>query len=370
MAPVRPPVDALVAAVQRREQQGFDAVWWADHLLHWFPEAIWTPDLVPQAERQSSPHVWMDPFAVVAAAAQHAGRLRLGIGVSDLTRTHPAQMARAALTLDHLTAGRFVLGLGGGEDLNIVPFGIEGARPLARLEEGVALLRRLLTESGPIDWDGEHFRLRHGSVGLEPFGDRPPPVWIAAHRPRGLRLVGREADGWLPLARDPEHYREMLGRVHASAEAAGRDVAEITPGLYVRVVIADSDAEAIAAIDRSLLLRFVALTLADESYRAHGATHPLGAGVFGLTSFLPTDLNRRAALELARQVPEVVLRDTVVHGDPDRIAAQLSAFIDAGARHIQLTNMTPMVAPERAARAEELLGMAIAAVRANGASAS
>ena len=49
MGAVRPPADAVLAAAQRREQQGFDAIWWADHLLHWFPLSIWTPDLVPQA---------------------------------------------------------------------------------------------------------------------------------------------------------------------------------------------------------------------------------------------------------------------------------------------------------------------------------
>ena len=48
-APARPPMDGILAAVARRQEQGFDAVWWADHLLHWFPTSIWVPDLVPQA---------------------------------------------------------------------------------------------------------------------------------------------------------------------------------------------------------------------------------------------------------------------------------------------------------------------------------
>ena len=70
MGAVRPPADTAVAAAQRRELQGFDAVWWADHFLHWFPLSIWTPELVPQAAAgQASPHVWFDPVPVVAAAA-------------------------------------------------------------------------------------------------------------------------------------------------------------------------------------------------------------------------------------------------------------------------------------------------------------
>jgi len=88
-APARPPMDGILAAVARRQAQGFQAVWWADHLLHWFPTSIWVPDLVPQAANQPSPHVWMDPFALVAASAGAADRLRFGVGVTDLVRRHP-----------------------------------------------------------------------------------------------------------------------------------------------------------------------------------------------------------------------------------------------------------------------------------------
>ena len=133
MGAVRPPADAVLAAAQRREQQGFDAIWWADHLLHWFPLSIWTPDLVPQAATQPSPHIWFDPVPVVAAAAAATRDIRLGIGVTDVIRRHPASLAQTALTLDHLTGGRFVLGVGSGEALNLEPFGVTNERPLSRL---------------------------------------------------------------------------------------------------------------------------------------------------------------------------------------------------------------------------------------------
>ena len=363
MGLVRPPADAIIAAAARRERQGFDAVWWADHLLHWFPDAIWTPDLVPQARSQGSPHVWMDPFPLIAAVAQHTERVRLGVGVTDLARTHPAQVARAALTLDHLSGGRFVLGLGSGERLNLAPYGIGSDAPLGRLEEGVEIIRRFFSDPGPLDFAGDHFVLSGASLGLRPVA-APPPIWIAAHRPRGLRLTGRAADGWLPFARSPEHYGEMLASVRDAAAAAGRRPDAVTPGLYARVVVTETDDDAVAAIDRSFLMRFIALTLPDEVYAAHGAEHPLGAGVFGLTSFMPTELDREGAIALADAVPADVVRAATLHGTPEAIATTLAGFVSAGARHIQLTNMTPLVAPDMAGRAEELLGDAIRALRA------
>ena len=365
MGAVRPPAEAVVKAAQRREQQGFDAIWWADHLLHWFPLSIWTPDLVPQAAAgQRSPHVWFDPVPVVAAAAAATREVKLGIGVTDLVRRHPASLAQTALTLDHLTGGRFVLGVGAGEALNLTPFGLTNARPLGRLDEGLEVMRLLMTEDEPVDFDGEHFQLRGATLGLRPLGDRPPPVWVAAHRPRGLEVVGRRADGWLPLATDPPQYARMLAAVQAAEAAAGREAGAVTPGLYARIVVAESREAAETAIDGSLLMRFIALTRSAEAYAAHGAEHPLGEGAFGLTSFLPTGYGREEALRLAEAVPVDVLRDTVVYGTPDDVAATISEFVAAGARHVQLTNMTPLAAPQLAASSEALLADAVAALRA------
>jgi phthiodiolone/phenolphthiodiolone dimycocerosates ketoreductase len=363
MGAVRPPADAVLAAAQRREQQGFDAIWWVDHLLHWFPSSIWAPDLVPQAAGQPSPHVWFDPAPVVAAAATATRDIRLGIGVTDVVRRHPASLAQTALTLDHLTGGRFVLGVGSGEALNLEPYGVTNERPLSRLEEGLEVMRLLMASPDPVDYDGEHFRLRGAALGLRPLGDRPPPLWIAAHRPRGLALAGRRADGWLPLATQPHEYVAMLEQVRAAAAAAGRADA-VTAGLYARVVVAESREEAERAIDGSLLMRFIALTRPAEAFAARGAEHPLGRGAFGLTSFMPTAYGRDEALALADAVPPEVVRDAVVYGTPDEVARQIGAFVEHGARHVQLTNMTPLAAPPMAAASEALLADTVVALRA------
>ena len=377
MGAVRPPAEGAGAAARRRESQGFDAIWWADHLLHWFPLSIWTPDLVPQAAAgQRSPHVWFDPVPVVAAAAGATEGIRLGIGVTDLVRRHPVSVAQTALTLDHLSGGRFILGVGSGEALNLAPFGIENRRPLARLDEGLALMRALMETTDPIDFRGDHFTVTQGCLGLEPLPSGPPPVWVGAHRPKGLALTGRGAPRGgahapPPPPHPPHHtppagappYAAMLARVRAAAAGAGRADDAVTPGLYARIVVAESEEAAVAAIDGSLLMRFIALTRPAEAYHAHNAEHPLGEGAFGLTSFLPTSYGRAEALALAEAVPLPVLRETVIHGTPDDIAAAVRRFAAAGARHVQLTNMTPLADPTMAAASEALLGDAVAALR-------
>jgi len=367
---VRPPAQAAVAAAARREEQGFDAVWWVDHFLHWFPNEIWTPDLVPQAASQPSPHVWFDPFPVIAAAAGATTGIGLGVGVTDVVRRHPALLAQTALTLDHVTEGRFVLGVGTGEALNLAPIGVANRRPLARLEEAIRVMRLLFSTAEPVDFEGDFYRLRAMAMGLRPFGAAPPPIWVAAHRPRGLALAGRTADGWLPLATDPSAYAEMLAAVRTAAAAEGRAEDAVTPGLYARVVLAERSEEAAEIIDRSLLMRFIALTRPAEAFEARGAAHPLGAGAFGLTTFLPTEYDRASALALAERVPPEVVRDSVLHGTPDQVAEQVERFVAAGARHVQLTNMTPLAAPERAAASDSLLGDLVAGLRTRGRTAA
>lgn len=365
MGGVRPPVAGALAAARRREAQGFDAIWWADHFLHWFPLSIWTPDLVPQAAAgQATPHVWFDPFAVIAAAASVTDTARLGVGVTDVVRRHPAVIAQTALTLDHVTGGRFVLGIGTGETLNIAPIGLRNDHAAGRLEEGIAVIRRLFDTHEPIDFAGEFFQLDGMSLGVRPVGDRPPPIWLAAHRPRMLALTGRTADGWMPVASDPAEYAAMLAQVHAGAVAAGRDPAAITPALYCRIVIADSAERARQAIDDSLLMRFIALTRSAEAFARRGAEHPLGHGAFGLTVMQPGQYDRAAALALAEAVPPDVVRDSVLFGTPDEIAAQLAGFVAVGVRHIQLTNMTPLADPALGPDSEALLEALVQRLRA------
>ena len=363
-APARPPAELLVGAARRRDEQGVDALWWADHLLHWFPESIWTPDLVPQAAAQRTPHVWMDPFPAVATAAAHSERIRFGIGVTDLVRRHPAALAQTALTLDHLTGGRFILGVGTGEAINLTPFGLRNERPLGRVAEGLHIMRSLFADDRPFSFRGDHFTLTDATLGLRPLGQTPPPLWLAAHRPRGLELAGRLADGWLPLGTTPSEYASGLAAVHAAAKAAGRDPAAITPAVYLRIVAADDRDAAHAIIDHSLLMRFIALTRPAERFAHFGAEHPIGPGMTGIGRFLPMTYDRDAALALADRVPVEVVRDSVIHGSPEEIADQVDAFVRAGARHVQLVNMTPLADPGAAAASNQRLDEVIGLLRA------
>jgi phthiodiolone/phenolphthiodiolone dimycocerosates ketoreductase len=107
---IMPPAAAAVTFAQRSEADGFDAIWWPDHLMGWHPDSLWTPDLTPLAASQANPHTYFDPLVMMGAVGAQTSRLRVGVVVTDLIRRHPAVLAQTMLTLDHLTGGRAILG--------------------------------------------------------------------------------------------------------------------------------------------------------------------------------------------------------------------------------------------------------------------
>ena len=352
-AGIRPPVEAALAGVRASEEAGFDAVWWSDHFLHWFPPGVWTPDVTPMAGAVRSPHAFLDPMTVMAAAAMGTERIRLGTAVTDAVRRHPAVLAQTFLSLDHISRGRATLGIGVGEAENILPYGFSYERRASRLIESLEIIRLLWGTIEPVDFRGDFWNLDQAILGAEPYGDAPPPIWVAAHRPRVLRATGELADGWLPILLDAAEYGDALARLRAASVAAGRPANAVTAGLYAWIVV-DEDRETARRMLDDVLLRLVALTAPAEEYHRAGGEPPIGEG-WGLLHYVPTRLGRDEALRMAAAVPHELLERYYTWGTPDDIVARLAAFRQAGMEHVYLANVTALGDMTKAASSTALL---------------
>ncbi|WP_250445746.1 LLM class F420-dependent oxidoreductase [Actinotalea sp. C106] len=197
-----PPAGAL-DAVRTADRLGFDSIWTA--------EAYGSDCLTPLA--------WW------GASTE---RIRLGTAIAQISARTPTAAAMAALTLDHLSGGRFVLGLGAsGPQVVEGWYGAAYPRPLARTREYVQVVRQVLRRDHPVTADGEFYTLPHpGGTGLgRPLRStvhplrRDLPIHLAAEGPRNVALAAEIADGWLPLFFAPSvdgFYRAAL------AEGFGR----------------------------------------------------------------------------------------------------------------------------------------------------
>jgi probable F420-dependent oxidoreductase len=237
-APWQPKIDELVDLVTLVDRSGYDSLWVGDHISFAVPI--------------------LDPLIQLAQAAVVSRRLTLGTSVYLLPLRHPAPVAKQVATLDHMTEGRLIFGVGvGGEfpkeyEVCGVPHNERGAR----LSEGIQLLRRF--------WSGE--RVSHAGRYYGPFTDVPmqppprqsggPPIWCGGRSDGALRRTGRLADGWLSYVVTPEMYRAGLEKIDAAAHEAGRSVARFGTAHLLFTRIDDSYEKALDAATETLSVRY------------------------------------------------------------------------------------------------------------------
>jgi alkanesulfonate monooxygenase SsuD/methylene tetrahydromethanopterin reductase-like flavin-dependent oxidoreductase (luciferase family) len=195
-----------VAEARRAEALGFDLVSVWDH---------------PHGEHPS-----FETWTLMTWIAAHTSRITIASDVLGLPFRLPALVAKMGESLDRLSGGRLVLGLGaGGNDAELAGLGAAVRRPeeqVEALEEALEIIRGVWREPA-FTYDGTHYR--NVATRLEPKPARPIPIWLGAYRPRMLELAGRLADGWIPSMGylPPAAAPAAMDRVRAAAERAGRD---------------------------------------------------------------------------------------------------------------------------------------------------
>ncbi len=340
MSAFLPPFHKGIDTIKKIEEAGYDSAWWLDHLMGWVPDSIWTPDIVELASFQENPHVFFETLCTLAVAAWNTSRILLGPSVTETFRRNPAMLAQAFLTLDHVSRGRVILGLGAGEGENIIPYGIEWKSPVGRLEESIRIIRLLWESKGKVDFDGKYWKLKDAVLGLKPYNEgKYPSIWIGAHGSKMLELTGRLGDGWLPATLDIDFYKEGLNVIRQSATEAGRDADEVTPALWAYTVIDEDHSECIRMLETPLAKNYM-LTLPNEVFDRYGVQHPFGRSFYGLLDYIPTRYDREAMLDALSRVPRKLCEDHYLHGTPDEVIGQIETFSKAGMKHIVMCNMT------------------------------
>jgi F420-dependent oxidoreductase-like protein len=219
-----PPPD-LLEVTREADRLGFDSVWTAE--------------------------AWgSDAFSPLAYLAGHTENIRLGTAIAQMSARTPAATAMAALTIDHLSGGRMMLGLGvSGPQVVEGWYGRPSAKPLQQTREYVDIIRRVLAREEPVTSDGEFWQLPYtgpGSVGLgKPLRSithplrADLPIFLAAEGPKNVAQTAAIADGWLPLYYSP--YRQDVYADQLAGASEGFEVAamanitvtdDIAAGLY------------------------------------------------------------------------------------------------------------------------------------------
>ncbi len=321
-------------------------------------------DYVVEAERLGADSVWVpefwgfDALTPLAAAAVVTDRIRLATGIVQLGTRTPAMLAMSAMTLQHLSEGRFVLGLGtSGPQVMEGWHGVPFAKPVTRTRETIEIIRKV-TAGERLTYDGTIHQLPlPGGEGKAIRSAAPPahvPIHLASLGPANLRLTGEAADGWIGNSFFTETADVFFDPIRTSAEEAGRALDDIELTVSVSVEFTDDVDEAARRHADGYAFTFGAMGSATTNfYNDAFARQGWGDAVAEVQRlWLAGDREGAAAA-----VPvEIGLRTNLI-GPPDEVRRRLGEYRDCGVTTLRVSPMGETV-DERLANLGQLVDLA------------
>jgi 5,10-methylenetetrahydromethanopterin reductase len=327
------PVKKLLRIAKVNEEAGFDSIWVPDHLL-FIP-----PGIVPEA------------WSTLAATAAVTEKAALGTCVTDPHRYHPAVLAQKVATVDQISGGRAILGLGAGEAMNLEPFGIEWKKPVSKLIEAVTIMRKLW--SGEVlNHEGRFWRLKDAFLQVSPVKGMVP-IYFGANGPRTLKLTGEMADGWLSIPLSPRLYEERLKLVKEGAGKAGRSLDDIDTGVYLYTSVTEKAEDAYKQIEK---IRSQVIP-SPELLREAGYDVELPEELQSI-SYFKALLNSEWVekfLAYGELIPTEAAIEFSIAGTVEDCINKIDEFIKAGVKHFLLLNVGPDPRQVMKAYSEEII---------------
>lgn len=220
----RPEAEPLLGLAERAEALGYDSVWVGDSLL-----------ARPRHE----------PITLLAGVAGRTRRVKLGTAVLLPALRNPVLLAHQVATLDQVSAGRVILGVGIASDVPNIhaefrSAGVPWEKRVGTMMEGLRLAKALWTGK-PVDWEGR-WHVEQGVLGPTPHQPGGPPIWGGGSAPAALERAAKQLDGWFPNGPDAKGWGKQWREVQAMARAAGRPSGTPEAALYLTLAI-DENAE-------------------------------------------------------------------------------------------------------------------------------
>lgn len=330
------PRDQIVGFVQRAEDLGYDSIW------------------VPEA--------WgRDAFTLLTELAVQTARIKLGTGIVNVYSRTPALLAQTVASLDEISGGRVILGLGTSGQIVIENWhGVKYDRPLQHIREYVEIIR-LVVSGQRVSYDGEIFQLKNFRIAFEPV--RPAiPIFVASISPKSLYQSGELADGVLPIHLSRRRLDQFRAPIVDGARQAGRDPVAIELAPYIVTCVSDD-----AAAARDLVRRHVAYYLGGMGAYYNQLVARYGYGAEAARVKEAWVRGDRAAA--ASAVTDDLLDDVAIAGDVDQARAALEAY-RAGGVTLPIVSFAHGATPEMVRRTIEAFAPAAAPAPVSAAPAS
>jgi phthiodiolone/phenolphthiodiolone dimycocerosates ketoreductase len=307
----------VITACQIADRMDYDSVWSMDH------------SNVPQWKNAVVNDAWL-MLAAIGAVTSH---VELGTCVTDAIRRHPSAIALSTITLDRITKGRAILGIGAGEAQNVVDFGIEFSKPVSKFKEQLEVIEKLF-ESEPdrrVSDKGQYYNLVEACLQASSIRKPRPPIYIAAGAPKTLELCAKYGDGWIPIGYTPELFKNHANVIRDRAKEIGRDLNGFQFANDVDIYFTDDGEEAWNKMKNAVKVSLYK----PELLKVHNIQQD---SEFDFRRyFTEYAMNKPELMEqmkrAALKIPDSVARTAIGVGKPEDVIQMLERFIDAGTNH-------------------------------------
>jgi probable F420-dependent oxidoreductase len=224
----RAKVEDFITATKAAEALGYHSVWINDHVIiptHYTSQYPYTPDGRPSFTPDDS---FYDPFVVLASLAAHSTTIRLGTSVAVIPYRNPILTAKMVATLDIVSGGRFLFGVGAGwfaEEMELLGIPFKDRASVTR--ESIEVMRALWTQERP-HFTGKHYQFSDVGFAPKPLQKPHPPLWFGGETRAALKRVVRFGDGWFPAFLSPEDFGNKAAELKQLCAEMGRDFASLT----------------------------------------------------------------------------------------------------------------------------------------------
>ena len=319
--------DFVKKKVNAANKENWDSIWLPDHLSG-----------IPGAAIDDFLCLW----PMFGSFTELAKGKTLGSSVTDPHRLHPAALAQMATTLDHLTGGKFILGIGAGEGMNLKAYNIPHNYAVSKMKESIELMKLFWKKGKRVTYNGKYFQTKKAVLLPLPLS-KTIPVWVAANGPMSRRVTGEVADGWMPIGLFPEVYESGKNEIIKVIKKEERDLDKFTFAVFQRIYLHDDENK----IKEQIQMNKLSLAMQPRYLQSLGywkeefdqlyidATG-YKANEMSLLKYDREDMNKLDLKKLntiTDQVPDELIRKNIMIGNQEEITQKIKKYIDIGAQY-------------------------------------
>jgi alkanesulfonate monooxygenase SsuD/methylene tetrahydromethanopterin reductase-like flavin-dependent oxidoreductase (luciferase family) len=302
------------------EKLGFDSVWAGHHFSFWYPNVEYP-----------------ETFTTLLNIGLLTNKIVIGSCVIDPFSRHPALIAQTVASIDRVLKGRTILGLGCGEAMNTIPYGIKWSKPAYGLREAIQIIRGLLDSSfdKPYTFEGQTYNLKDAYIMIKPYS-RLLPIYVSAASKLTKKIVGEMANGWLAHIHTPATFYEDLEDIRETARKSGRNPQDIDYAAFLIGVLGDDRRKCFQIVRDPVATELLLNKHISEKLLKNSGSDYLLEKIkeMHLGKFVATLPNVKYLWDLATNVPNHIIEELAFFGKPNDCLKLLEDFVKKGATHL------------------------------------